>query len=137
MDQCQKNISKAAIDKVRPSGGLLVGFKMSIGMTDIFRVEADSVLEGLKLVWSRWFKQVKLERRNAALIESIRNELTAISNVEEIRMIHDLRHIQRNANKIVDCLAKADGSGITQLFILDDPYFMCEGFWRRKFDSHH
>ncbi|KAH1106239.1 hypothetical protein J1N35_010007 [Gossypium stocksii] len=37
------------------------------------------------------------------------------------------RHIYRNADKVVDCMAKADGSIIEQLVILEDPphYVRC------------
>ncbi|MFQ6641099.1 hypothetical protein Gotur_014646 [Gossypium turneri] len=56
-----------------------------------------------------------MESDNAMLIETIRNRLATISSVVE------------NANKVVDCIAKADGGVIEQLVILEDPphYVRC------------
>ncbi|MBA0645326.1 hypothetical protein Goklo_013443 [Gossypium klotzschianum] len=36
-----------------PSGGWLVGFEMVISMASIFQIEAQAILEGLKLAWMR------------------------------------------------------------------------------------
>ncbi|PPS00162.1 hypothetical protein GOBAR_AA20487 [Gossypium barbadense] len=63
------------------------------------------------------------------LIKTIHNELATVSSVAEVRQIQDwcsknwevkFRHIQRNANKLVNCITKADGDIIEQLVILDD-----------------
>lgn len=49
-----------------------------------------------------------------------------MSNVDEIRCIHNwclkhwevkFRHIQKDANKVKDCIAKADGDVMDQLII--------------------
>ncbi|MFQ6641007.1 hypothetical protein Gotur_017028 [Gossypium turneri] len=62
-----------------------------------------------------------MESDNKMLIETICNGLATISSVVEVRQIHywcsknwevKFRHIWRNANKIVDCIAKADGGVI-------------------------
>ncbi|MBA0850059.1 hypothetical protein Goshw_024642 [Gossypium schwendimanii] len=74
-------------------------------------VEARAILEGLKLVWDRGFRQVELECDNAMLIEFIRNGWA--SKVKS-------RHIQRDANKVVDCIAKANGGMMDQLIIFED-----------------
>ncbi|MFQ6640939.1 hypothetical protein Gotur_015635 [Gossypium turneri] len=56
-----------------------------------------------------------MESDNVMLIEIIRHGLAAVSSVGE------------NANKIADCIAKADGDIIEQLVILEDPphYVRC------------
>lgn len=48
----------AAIDGVArgPSGGWLFGFKMAIGITYVFQIEAKVVLEGLRLAWDKGFR---------------------------------------------------------------------------------
>ncbi|KAH1063601.1 hypothetical protein J1N35_028588 [Gossypium stocksii] len=95
-------------------------------MNDIFQIEASATLERLKL----GFRCIEMESDNTILIETIRNRLATISSVAEVRQIHDcysknwevkFRHIQQNANKVVDCIAKADGGVIDQLVILKDP----------------
>ncbi|MBA0839154.1 hypothetical protein Goarm_004915, partial [Gossypium armourianum] len=61
------------------------------------------VLEGLKLAWDQGFRKVELESDDALLIEAIQNGLVAVSNVDEVKMIHNycskawqvkFRHIQ-------------------------------------------
>ncbi|MFQ6663298.1 hypothetical protein Gotur_030882 [Gossypium turneri] len=56
-----------------------------------------------------------MESDNVMLIETIRHGLAAVSSVAE------------NANKVADCIAKADGDIIEQLVILEDPphYVRC------------
>ncbi|MBA0770169.1 hypothetical protein Gotri_018837 [Gossypium trilobum] len=80
-------------------------------------VETRVVLEGLKLAWDRGFSQIELECDNSMLIELIRNGWVTVSNVDAIRGIHGwclkswevkFRHIQREANRVVDCIAKVD-----------------------------
>ncbi|MBA0673561.1 hypothetical protein Goklo_024311 [Gossypium klotzschianum] len=77
-----------------------------------------------------------MESDNVMLIETIRHGLAAVSSVAEVILIHDwcsknwevkFRHIQLNANKVADCIAKADGDIIEQLVILEDPphYVRC------------
>ncbi|KAH1039050.1 hypothetical protein J1N35_040793, partial [Gossypium stocksii] len=123
---------KAAVGGVfrGPIGGWLVGFEMVIGMADIFQIEARAIFEGLKLAWMRGFRQVDVERDNALLIDTIRNNFVANSIIVEVRLIHEwcnkdwqvkLRHVRRESNKVVDCFAKTAGGGINQLFELVDP----------------
>ncbi|MBA0757060.1 hypothetical protein Gotri_020180 [Gossypium trilobum] len=40
-----------------PSGGWLVGFRMTTGIFDIFNVKAQVVLENRKLAWDLGFRQ--------------------------------------------------------------------------------
>ncbi|KAH1122084.1 hypothetical protein J1N35_005244 [Gossypium stocksii] len=96
-------------------------------------VEAKTVLEGLKLAWDRGFKQVELECDNAMLIEFIWNGWASVSNVGEIRCIHEWclklwkvksKHIQRDANKVANCIVKANGDIMDQLIIFEDPQDM-------------
>ncbi|MBA0792797.1 hypothetical protein Gohar_017265 [Gossypium harknessii] len=70
------------------------------------KVEAIAILEGLKLVWDQGFRKVELECDNAMLIEFIRNVKS--------------RHIQKDANKVADCIAKANGGVMDQLIIFED-----------------
>ncbi|MBA0842316.1 hypothetical protein Goarm_002147, partial [Gossypium armourianum] len=56
---------------------------MSIGMANIFQIEARGILEGLKLAWMRGFRQVEVESDNALLIDTIRNDFAKNSNIEE------------------------------------------------------
>lgn len=53
-----RQISKATIrGAVRGrSGGWLVGFKMTVDLSNILQVEARAVLKGLKLAWNRGFR---------------------------------------------------------------------------------
>ncbi|MBA0642258.1 hypothetical protein Goklo_026681 [Gossypium klotzschianum] len=67
------------------------------------KVEAKAILEGLKLVWDRGFRQVELECDNAMLIEFIRNGWAS-----------------RDANKVADCIAKANGGVMDQLIIFEN-----------------
>ncbi|MFQ6641087.1 hypothetical protein Gotur_014651 [Gossypium turneri] len=55
-----------------------------------------------------------MESDNAVLIETIRNGLAAVSSVAE------------NANKVVDCITKADGGIIEQLDYLERSSALCE-----------
>ncbi|MBA0735766.1 hypothetical protein Gogos_019581 [Gossypium gossypioides] len=78
--------TKAAIGGVvRYSSGVwLVGCEMVTGVSDIFQIEARAIVEGLKLVWSKGFKQVEVDCDNAMLIYTIRNGFASISNIAEV-----------------------------------------------------
>ncbi|PPR83631.1 hypothetical protein GOBAR_AA37080 [Gossypium barbadense] len=67
-----------------PIGGWLVGFKMVIGINDIFQIEARVILEGLKLAWNKGFKRVELESDNTMLIETIWSGLTPALSVLQV-----------------------------------------------------
>ncbi|MBA0712173.1 hypothetical protein Golax_011291 [Gossypium laxum] len=123
-----RQISKVAIGEVMrgSSGGWLVGLKMTIGLIGILQVEVKAILKDIELAWNRGFRQVELESDNTMLNEFIRNGWASMSNVDEIKCIHDwclkpwevkFRHIQRDANKVADYIAKADGSVMDQLII--------------------
>ncbi|MBA0572160.1 hypothetical protein Golob_002518, partial [Gossypium lobatum] len=62
---------------------------MVISMADIFQIEAQGILEGLKLAWMRGFRQVEMESDNALLIDTIRNDFVENSNIVEVRLIHE------------------------------------------------
>ncbi|MBA0746368.1 hypothetical protein Gogos_008893, partial [Gossypium gossypioides] len=80
-----RNSSRAGIGRALrgPSGGWLVGFKMRTGMSDIFSIEANVMLEGLKLAWNRGFRHAELECDNVLLVDVLRNALAAISGIVE------------------------------------------------------
>ncbi|XP_016694480.1 uncharacterized protein [Gossypium hirsutum] len=93
-------------------------------------VETIAVLEGLKLAWDWGFSQIELEHDNSMLIELIQNGWVTVSNVDAIRGIHGwclkswevkFRHIQREANRVVDCIVKVDGGVIDQLILVFEP----------------
>ncbi|MFQ6625015.1 hypothetical protein Gotur_003807 [Gossypium turneri] len=71
--------------------------------------------------------QMKLFECNTMLIETIRNGLAIIHDWCSKNWEVKFRHIQRNVNKVVDCIAKTDGGVIEQLIILEDPphYVRC------------
>ncbi|MBA0633570.1 hypothetical protein Godav_029630 [Gossypium davidsonii] len=48
------------------------------------------IVEGLKLVWSKGFKQVEVDCDNAMLIDTIQNGFALINNIEEVQLIHEL-----------------------------------------------
>nr|KJB13439.1 hypothetical protein B456_002G074600 [Gossypium raimondii] len=113
-----------------PSRGWLVGFRMITSMSDIFNIEVKAILEGLKLAWDRGFRQVEVESDNSFLINVLRNDLAAVSSIDEIRLILDwyskdwqvkFRYIQRDYNKVVDQLAKMDRGRVNCLVIHEDP----------------
>ncbi|MBA0560839.1 hypothetical protein Golob_017715 [Gossypium lobatum] len=94
------------------------------------QVETRAVLEGLKLAWDQGFSQIELECDNSMLIELIRNGWVTVSNVDAIRGIHGwclklwevkFRHIQREANRVVDCIGKVDSGLIDQLILIFEP----------------
>ncbi|MBA0799343.1 hypothetical protein Gohar_009864 [Gossypium harknessii] len=86
-----RQISKVAIGEAMrgSSGGCLVGLKMTVGLLGILQVEVKAILEGIELAWNRGFREVELESDNTMLIEFIRNGWASMSNVDEIKCIHD------------------------------------------------
>ncbi|KAH1033474.1 hypothetical protein J1N35_045648 [Gossypium stocksii] len=50
-----------------------MGFKMVTVVSNVFQIEAWAVVDGLKLIWSRGFKQVEVDCDNAMLIDTIQN----------------------------------------------------------------
>ncbi|MBA0696556.1 hypothetical protein Goari_003100 [Gossypium aridum] len=58
-------------------------------VTDIFQIEALAMLEGLKLTWSWGFQKLEIESDNALLIDTLCNGSTTVSNIAEVRMIHE------------------------------------------------
>ncbi|MBA0785030.1 hypothetical protein Gotri_000183, partial [Gossypium trilobum] len=53
-------------------------------VSNVFQIKARAVVEGLKLVWSRGFKQVEVDCDNAMLIDTIQNGFALINNIEEV-----------------------------------------------------
>lgn len=43
----------------------------------------------MKIAWDRGFRQVEAECDSAILIDGVHNGLAAISNIDEIRIIHE------------------------------------------------
>ncbi|KAK5826000.1 hypothetical protein PVK06_020901 [Gossypium arboreum] len=80
------NKLKAAIGGVirGPIGGWMVGFEMVTCMLDTFQIEAQTMMEGLKLAWSRGFRNVEIESVNALLIDTLCNELAAVNIIAEV-----------------------------------------------------
>ncbi|KAK5776762.1 hypothetical protein PVK06_044725 [Gossypium arboreum] len=70
-----------------PNRGWMEGFKIMIGLSDIFQVEARALFEGLKFAWAQGFCLVEIESDNALLIAVIQDELAASSKYSEIRQI--------------------------------------------------
>ncbi|MBA0847816.1 hypothetical protein Goshw_023937 [Gossypium schwendimanii] len=97
-------------------GQWLMGFNIVTGMDEIFRIEAQAIVEGMKLAWLKGYKQVEINCDNVMLIDTICNGFASISNIAEVQLIHEwcnknwkvkFRHVLRGSNKVVDCLAKA------------------------------
>ncbi|KAK5777208.1 hypothetical protein PVK06_045175 [Gossypium arboreum] len=93
------------------NGKWLMGFNMVTRMDKIFRIEAQAIVEGVKLAWLKGYKQVKINCDNAILTETICNGFASISNIEEVRLIHEwckkdwrvkFRHVRRESNKVTD-----------------------------------
>ncbi|MBA0872397.1 hypothetical protein Goshw_012804 [Gossypium schwendimanii] len=89
---------------------------MIIGMDEIFRIEARVIIEGMKLAWLKGYKQVEINCDNVMLTDTICNRFASISNIAEVRLIHEwrnkdwnvkFRHVLRGSNKVADCLAMA------------------------------
>ncbi|MBA0724270.1 hypothetical protein Golax_020972 [Gossypium laxum] len=109
----QKNNTKATIrGAVRNSDGeWLTDFNMVTGMDEIFRIEARAIVEGMKLAWLKGYKQVEINCDNVMLIDTIYNEFASISNIAEVRLIHEwcnkdwkvmFRHVLRVSNKVAN-----------------------------------
>ncbi|MFQ6659700.1 hypothetical protein Gotur_028494 [Gossypium turneri] len=84
---------------------------MVTGMDEIFRIEARAIVEGMKLAWLKGYKQVEINCDNVMLINTICNEFASISNVAEVRLIHEwcnkdwkvkFRHVLRVSNKVAN-----------------------------------
>ncbi|MBA0696659.1 hypothetical protein Goari_003192, partial [Gossypium aridum] len=58
-------------------------------MDEIFKIEARAIVEGMKLAWLKGFKQVEINYDNAMLIDTICNRFASISNIAEVRIIHE------------------------------------------------
>ncbi|KAA3467341.1 endonuclease/exonuclease/phosphatase family protein [Gossypium australe] len=126
------NNTKAAIGgAVRDSNGKwLTGFNMVTWMDEIFKIEARAIVEGMILAWLEGYKQVEINCDNAVLIDTICNGFASISNIAEVRLIHEwckkdwkvkFRHVWRGSNKVADCLAKAAIRKINQIVLFPGP----------------
>ncbi|MBA0696658.1 hypothetical protein Goari_003192 [Gossypium aridum] len=99
-------------------------------MDEIFKIEARAIVEGMKLAWLKGFKQVEINYDNAMLIDTICNRFASISNIAEVRIIHEwcnkdwkvkFRHVLRGSNKVVDCLVKAAIKKLNQVVLFPVP----------------
>ncbi|MBA0632510.1 hypothetical protein Godav_001236, partial [Gossypium davidsonii] len=68
----------------------LCGYSMMIGKDTIFRIEARSILEGLRIAWEKEFRQLDLECDNALLVESLLDGGATNSKMVELRLIHQI-----------------------------------------------
>lgn len=104
--------SKAAVGRVvrDANGKWLTGLTMAMGMVEVFLVEARGVLEGMKLLWQKGYRQIEVNCDNALLIDTIRNGFAPVSNIREVRLIHEwckkdwkvkFRHVLRDCNEDV------------------------------------
>ncbi|KAK5785322.1 hypothetical protein PVK06_039894 [Gossypium arboreum] len=126
------NNSKAGIGgAVRDSNRKwLTGFNMVTGMDEIFRIEARAVIEGMKLAWVEGYKQVEISCDNVMLMDTICNGFASISNITEVRLIHEwckkdwkvkFRHVWRGSNKVANSLAKAATGKFNQIVMFLGP----------------
>lgn len=70
----------------------------------VYQTEAQSLLEGLQLVWDKRYRKVKLEIHNALLIQTICNY--ANNGFAELRQLHFFRYVKRESNKYADLMVK-------------------------------
>lgn len=61
---------------------------MVIQLTDIFKVEARAIREGLKLVWVWSFCKLEVKSNNILLVDILQNRLVENNSVAEVKMIH-------------------------------------------------
>ncbi|KAH1073440.1 hypothetical protein J1N35_025768 [Gossypium stocksii] len=99
-------------------------------MDEIFMIEARAIVEGLKLAWLEGYKQVEINCDNGMLIDTICNGFAPISNIAEVRLIHEwyskdwkvmFKHVGSGCNKVADCLAKSAVGRINQVVRFSDP----------------
>ncbi|MFQ6646348.1 hypothetical protein Gotur_019041 [Gossypium turneri] len=123
-----KNNIKAVIrGAMRNSDGeWLTGFNMVIGMDEIFRIEAQAIVKGMKLAWLKGYKQVEINCDNVVLIDTICNGFASIRNIAEVRLCNKnwkvkFRHVLRGSNKVANCLAKAAIGKLNQVVLFPIP----------------
>ncbi|MBA0605425.1 hypothetical protein Godav_018006, partial [Gossypium davidsonii] len=84
-------------------------------MDEIFKIEARAIVEGMKLAW---------------LKDIICNGFASISNIAEVRLIHEwgnknwkvkFKHVLRGSNKVVDCLTKVAIGKLNQVVLFPIP----------------
>lgn len=66
------------------NGEWLFGFRMSVGISDIFYIEAKAFIESLRLAWNKGIKQVEVECDNVSLVETLQTGLASVSRVVEV-----------------------------------------------------
>ncbi|MBA0727201.1 hypothetical protein Golax_000215, partial [Gossypium laxum] len=88
---------------------------MVLEKDEVFRIKARSMLEGLRLLWDKGYRQVELKCDNAILVKIILVGEAFDSHLMELRAIHKMiqrnwgihiRHIPRAHNAIADFMAK-------------------------------
>ncbi|MFQ6619525.1 hypothetical protein Gotur_000795 [Gossypium turneri] len=87
-----KNNTKAAIGGAvqNSDGEWLMDFNMVTEMDEIFKIEAQTIVEGMKLAWLKGYKQVEINCDNAMLIDTIHNGFASISNIVEVWLIQEM-----------------------------------------------
>ncbi|MBA0618717.1 hypothetical protein Godav_028018, partial [Gossypium davidsonii] len=95
-------------------GNQLCGYSMVLGKDKVFGIKARSMLEGLRLLWDKGYREVELECDNALLVEIILAEEALDCHFMELQAIHKLiqmnwririRHIPRAHNIVEDFMA--------------------------------
>lgn len=112
-------------------GGLILRFQGCIGVAGILLVEIKAIEHGLRLAWSRCFKNVICESDSLEAVRLINEGMeelhlygSTIMNVRQMLSWNwDARvvHVLREANFCSDLLAKRGADGVTTLNVLDNP----------------
>ncbi|MBA0753784.1 hypothetical protein Gogos_005420 [Gossypium gossypioides] len=90
-------------------------------------------MQNLDGEWLMSFNMVEINCDNVMLIDTICNGFASISNIAEVRLIHEwcnkdwkvnFRHVLRGSNKVADCLAKTAIGKLNQvvLFLVPPQY---------------
>ncbi|KAH1090806.1 hypothetical protein J1N35_018063 [Gossypium stocksii] len=100
------------------------------GKDEVFRIEARSMLEGLRLTWDKGYQQVQLESDNALLVELMLVGESIDSHIVELRAIHKLLHRNWKVcihltsgahNEVADFIAKYVAIGFTSIKVFFIP----------------
>lgn len=64
-------------------------FKMEVGLSDIFQIEAKALLMGLRIAWLKGSCRVKMESDNVLLISTIQFGLVTTNKYSEVKLIQE------------------------------------------------
>ncbi|MBA0634562.1 hypothetical protein Godav_028878, partial [Gossypium davidsonii] len=111
-------------------GSWVCGYSMTLGKDEVFRIEARSMLEGLRLAWDKGYRQVELESDNALLVELVLAGNSTASHIVELHAIHkilhrnwkvQIRHIPRAHNEVAGFMAKHAAPRFTSILVFSIP----------------